>query len=109
MSGFFGIMPTNWTSGQYLSMAVRSLSECCLPETLFSITPAMFTSGSKVLKPLTMAAALRVSERASTITMTGSPSSLARYAVEPTSSSPLRPSYSPRTPSMTQMSASLEA
>ena len=52
----------------------------------------MFTSGSNDLKPFTMAAALRVRERASTMTMTGNPSSFARYAVDPTSSSPLRPS-----------------
>ena len=68
------------------------MSLCCLPDTLFRMTPAMRTSGSKALKPLTIAAALLVSERASTMRITGKPRSLARYAVEPMSSSPLRPS-----------------
>ena len=76
---------------------------------MFRMTPAMFTSGSKEANPLTMAAALRVRDLASTTSTTGSPSSFARYAVDPLSPSPVKPSYSPRTPSMTHMSASLEA
>ena len=78
MSGFFGIIPTSCTSGQYLSMAVRSLSECCLPETLFRTTPAILTSGSKDLNPLISAAALRVRDLASTIRITGNPRSFDR-------------------------------
>ena len=76
---------------------------------MLRITPAILTSGSNDLNPFTTAAALRVSERASTTRITGNPSSLAVYAVDPRSPSPENPSYSPRTPATTHRSASLEA
>lgn len=107
--GSLWIVPRTLTSGQYASNDVRSFVSCCPPDTLFRITPAILTSGSKDRKPLTMAAALRVRDRASTTSITGSPRSLAMCAVEPRSPSPEKPSYRPRTPSTTHKSASLDA
>lgn len=75
--GLFGIIPTTLTPGQYDSNATLSFPACCGPETLLRITPAILTPGSNERKPLTIAAALLVRERASTTSMTGSPRSFA--------------------------------
>ena len=88
----FRIFPRTLMPGQYSRMAASSLSACCFPETLLRITPAILTSGSKSLNPRMMAAALLVSDPASTTRTTGNPSSFARYAVDPTSPSPVNPS-----------------
>ncbi len=66
----------------------------------------MRTSGSSILNPRTTAAALFARLRALTTRMTGAPSILAISAVLPVSPVAVSPSYRPRTPSTTAMSAS---
>jgi len=70
------------------------------------ITPATSSSGSKLRKPWTIAAAERAIAEPSTTSTTGARSSFATCAVEASSPRPVAPSNSPITPSITATSAS---
>ena len=72
---------------------------------LFKITPLSWTCGSKVLRPCTIAAAVRETCEMSSTKITGAEIRPATCAVEANPSPPICPSNRPITPSTTAMSA----
>ncbi len=103
ISSLRGIPPI---TGVFASFSTASFvfRKCFRFLTLLRITPSMRTSGSRVLNPMTIAAALLTRLRAFKIRTTGAFRALATDAVFPTSPVGLIPSYNPLTPSITAMS-----
>ena len=85
------------------------MRKCASPATRFNTMPAKRSSESKVSNPRMTAAMLRALFPASTTRATGKPSSLAIWAVLPSSELPVTPSKSPIIPSTTATSQLAEA